>query len=160
MIVALDTNILLDILFDDQNFSVQSQNTLETLSQDSFFVISPEVYSELISAFQRVSENPQGELDEFLDEKSISLSEHTSQSLGVAGRKWHEYANSDLVRCPSCGDKQEIECKCGEKITWRNHIITDFMIGGHAETEADKLVTRDEGYFQKYFDVDIVNPGK
>lgn len=53
MIAALDTNVLLDILFDDQKFAEESRNTLENLSEEHFFIVSPEVYSELIAAFKR-----------------------------------------------------------------------------------------------------------
>lgn len=160
MIAALDTNVLLDILFDDQNFAEESRNTLEDLSEEHFFIVSPEVYSELMAAFKNVSDNPREELDNFLNEKSISLREHSQDSLELAGIKWNEYTNTDSVRCPSCGQTKEIECSCGEQIKWRNHIITDFMIGGHAQYQADKLVTRDNGYFHNYFDIEIIDPGE
>ena len=160
MIAALDTNVLLDILFDDQKFAEESRSKLEELSEEDFFIISPEVYSELIAAFKRVSDNPKQELDEFLDEKSISLREHSPNSLELAGVKWNDYTSSDTVRCPSCGETKEVECSCGEQITWRNHLITDFMIGGHAQVLADKLVTRDNGYFQRYFEIDIIDSGE
>ncbi|MFB6216641.1 MAG: type II toxin-antitoxin system VapC family toxin [Candidatus Aenigmatarchaeota archaeon] len=160
MIAAIDTNVLLDVLLKDQKFHTKSRKTLEELSEEGFFIISPEVYTELLAAFSQDFENPGEQLDSFLDDKSISMENHDRDSLRIAGEKWREYDASQDVRCASCGEARRVECEeCGGKISWRNHVITDFMIGGHAQHHADILVTRDRGYFGKYFDVEINDPG-
>lgn len=159
MIFALDTNVILDVLFQDEEFHETSRETLENKSEEGFFVISPEVYSELVAAFKTRFENPVEKLDSFLEEKQIVLEPHGRSSLGAAGKKWMEYSSSDEVECPECGSENVFECEsCGEDVTWRNHLITDFMIGGHAQEKADALITRDEGYFRNYFEVEIVDP--
>jgi len=51
-----------------------------------------------------------------------------------------------------------VKCdKCGEIITTRQHIISDFIIAGHAITMADKLITRDRGFYRQYFNNLIVD---
>lgn len=160
MIFAVDTNVLLDVLYKDEDFHKVSRRTLEQKSERGYFIISPEVYSELASSFaMRFDEGFKSELDNFLEEKNIILQNHSEQSLKKAGSSWKEYSSSDAVECPECGVKNSFKCeKCGSKVTWRNHLITDFMIGAHAEEKADALITRDEGYFGRYFDVEVIDP--
>jgi predicted nucleic acid-binding protein len=41
----------------------------------------------------------------------------------------------------------------------RDRVIADFLIGAHASTVADRLLTRDRGFYRRYFEgVVLVDP--
>jgi predicted nucleic acid-binding protein len=157
LITAVDTNILLDILLEDDLFLEDSKRLLLESMDLGALVISPCVYTELFTNFIQVSngKNAERELDGFLSIVGIDVKPFTKKSLHFAGNGWTKYLKrkeKDKIICPKCGEKNTITCKkCKKSISWRNHIITDFLIGGHAQDTSDRLLTRDRGYYKKYF---------
>ncbi len=150
MTVAIDTNILFDILLPDPVFLNSSYSILTRYIKTDRLIISGIVYSELASQFSSKSE-----MNSFLDDTNIKLSHSSSDALWVASKAWKKYTDgrdNKSVQCAKCGNKEQINCSyCSSAISGRQHIISDFLIAGHALTEASLLLTRDRGFYRTYF---------
>ena len=149
MTSAVDTNILLDILLPDPKFLESSTRLLNDAIATGKVIISEVVYAELSAQF-----GSKEELESFLEDSSIVVQPANQAAMWEAGRAWMRYlkARGEEIECPQCGDKRVTRCeKCGEIIAGRQHIVSDFLIGGHAQMMADTLLTRDRGFYQTYF---------
>jgi len=149
VISAVDTNILLDILLPNPTYVEQSKSLLNRARRRGGLIIN-----EVVSAELAVHLPERRELDQFLREGSIVLRPSTPEALSEAAQAWRQYLRhrSDEISCPQCGFKQSIQCpRCGRRIQRRQHIISDFLIGGHALVLAQTLLTRDRGYYRTYF---------
>jgi hypothetical protein len=149
MITALDTNILLDVLVPGEPHAESSERALAGSLRAGPTVISEAVYAELSANF-----HAREELERFLEDTGIRLQPSGVEALHLAGRTWREYIRqrpTSLV-CPSCGNVQDARCaRCGAGLHPRQHVVADFLIGAHATIHADRLLTRDRGYYQTYF---------
>ncbi len=80
MAVAVDTNVILDVLLADPNFLESSQHLLSTYMRENL-IISEVVYAELTTAFPE-----QVQLDDFLRDVHITMTTTTKRGLWIASR--------------------------------------------------------------------------
>lgn len=158
MITAVDSNVLFDVLLPDPVFANASQQLLEEADRHGSLVISEIVYAELAARFPEPAD-----LDTFLADTRIRLVPSRPAALQWAARAWKSYltSRSGGLQCPACGRRELLACTdCGTAIVPRQHILSDFIIGGHALTQADRLISRDLGYYRSHFPrLKLMSPG-
>lgn len=157
MRTAVDTNVLLDLLAGDEAAIGAARAALADALGRGSLAICPVVYAELAGSFP----DPDT-LDRFLDDLQLQVDDFSREALVQAAAGWRRYARNRRreIQCPRCGHRTELHCpNCGAQLSWRQHIIPDFLVGGHAAAQADRLLTRDPHYFRRYFsEIDIVEP--
>lgn len=156
MTVAIDTHILFDILLPDPQHMKESLALLKSHGRRNRLILSETVYAELASQFKS-----EKSLNEFISDTDICLVNSSPEALWSAARAWKSYTQSrgsDFL-CPKCGTSMGLNCSdCGVAVISRQHIISDFLIGGHALVHAGSLLTRDRGYYNRYFPELKLNP--
>jgi predicted nucleic acid-binding protein len=149
MIHSVDTNILLDILIPNTARVQSSFRCLSNIDSKDQLIVSEAVFAELGSQFLSFND-----LIKFLRDTGITLVPSNEDSLFEASRAWKKYSErrENVIVCPACGKRQPLACStCQRVISFRQHILSDFLIGAHAKILADRLITRDRGFYRTYF---------
>ena len=146
MRVSIDTCILFDLLLNQNDGSIQKLR--KHRQEHDNLVICGMVYGELYPVF----EQNKLDLELFLSEIDIDIDMCDSKVYALAGKQWKEYCRRRRFICPVCGKSFRMECPhCHGNIYFRQHILSDFIIGAFSQVHCDGLLTRDYGYYKTYF---------
>jgi predicted nucleic acid-binding protein len=133
MITAVDTSVLLDVFLPDPRFEQVSATAMRKADAEGALVLCEVVYAELASQFPH-----RQALDHALEQLDIRFESISRDIAFAAGRAFRLYR---------------------ERGGSRSRILSDFLIGAHAQASAGRLLSRDRGFYRAYFrDLVLLNP--
>jgi predicted nucleic acid-binding protein len=132
VISAVDTSVLIDVLTADPDHGAASRAALADCLLVGKLVISDVAWAEAAAGF-----GDPAEVRPAIYGLHLELVPMGEAAASAAGSAWRRYRRSGGTR---------------------SRMIADFLIGAHALHHADRLVTRDRGFFREYFaDLAIVD---
>ncbi len=135
MITAVDTNVLLDLFGADETYGELSAAAVRTCSTEGRLVACEVVWAELGGLFQS-PDDATGALSQL----EVDFSAIEQETALAAGDVWREYRRRGGAR---------------------TRLVSDFLVGAHAVRQADRLLTRDRGFYRSYFaNLEIVDPAQ
>ena len=127
MVTAVDTNILIDVLRADPKFGAASREALKRCRSEGSLIACEVVWAELGAGVGSGEK-----LNRVLDTIGLEFAPMDREASLEAGRAWRAYR------------------ELGGR---RTRIVSDFLIGAHARRNAERLLTRDRGFYAEYFGV-------
>lgn len=125
MVTAVDSSILLDILTDDPIRRPGAVAALREAHQRGRVLVCPVVWSEVRAFFEDAAV-----MASALGDADLRFDPFDQECADLAGTLWRDYRR---------GGGQ------------RTRLIPDFLIGAHAHVRGGRLLTRDRGFFRRYF---------
>lgn len=127
--MLVDTNVLVDVLENDPDWSDWSVAQLRAQAQIHRLVINPVIYAELSLAFSTVEA-----LDEMLGALQIPVIEMPKPALFLAGKAFVKYRR-----------------KTDQGSGTQTNVLADFFIGAHAAVAGLPVLTRDVRRYSEHF---------
>lgn len=145
MNITIDSNILLSVFSKDLLYS-KSVALLEKYCSHEY-IINDCIYLEVGVHFP----NLKG-LDASLHTLEIRLIEECERNYDETLNAWRNYLKKKKFVCPSCGESANPICsKCRQRLSFRQRILTDFLIAGFASANSNGIITLDPTYYRNYF---------
>jgi len=135
VITAVDTSVLLDIVLRDAPDGRRSMAALQSALADGAIIACEVVWAEFSAAYPESSKGGAA-----LRQFGLEFVPLDADGALAAGAAWRRYRAASGPR---------------------TRVIADFLIGAHAATQADRLLTRDRGFYRSYFtDLPLLDPSR
>ena len=134
MRTAVDSSVLLDVVGADPRFGPRSKAALRTAYDRGALIACDVVWAEL-----RAHYPSDGPFDEAVEALTLRFDPLDPAGAKLAGELWRE-------------------CRRGSRVG-RDRVVADFLIGAHALLRADALLTRDRGFYRRFFQsLHVIDP--
>ncbi|MDP2955167.1 MAG: PIN domain-containing protein [Longimicrobiales bacterium] len=126
MITALDTNVLLDVFLADRRHGAASRQVLARCIAEGGLVACEVVWTEVATFFADPAEAQAA-----LEHLGVRFVPMDPPAALEAARRWAAHRGRDAEG--------------------PHRVAADFLIGAHALLHADRLLSRDQGFYRKAF---------
>ena len=133
MITAVDTSVLIDIFGADTRYGLRSRDALERSLAEGALLVSDVVWAETAAAFPESTAAAKA-----ISALGGTFSASILETANAEGLAWRAYRDAG-----------------GPRI----RVVADFLVGAHALVQADRLLTRDRGFYRRYFtSLTVIDP--
>ena len=122
----MDSSVLLDVLSADPQFGPRSREALRKAYASGALLACEVVWAEVRAHFWN-----EASFQETLSLLGVRFDPISEEAARLAGQHWSEY--------------------CSSHRSSRNRVVADFLIGAHAQLQAESFLTRDRGFYRHYF---------
>jgi predicted nucleic acid-binding protein len=133
VITAVDSSVLLDVFGADLTFGAASREAVRRCRREGGLVACEIVWAEVGAAFGSAAD-----ACDAMERLGVRFVPQNPDTAAGSGQLWRSYRRAG-------GSRQRV--------------VPDFLIGVHAVAHADRLLSRDRGFFRDYFaDLVVLDP--
>jgi len=132
---AVDSAVLIDVFQEEPAWGARSADAIDAASRAGRLTVCDVVWAEVAGRFATPAAAAAA-----LETLGIEFDPLTAPAASEAGRRWRAFRDAGGGR--------------------RDRVVADFLVGAHALHQAQALLTRDRGFYRRYFKrLRIVEPG-
>jgi predicted nucleic acid-binding protein len=135
MTTAVDSAVLIDVFQEEPGWAARSADALDAASRAGRLTACDVVWAEVAGRFASAAAAAAA-----MSALGIEFEPLAEAAASDAGRLWRGFRDAGGGR--------------------RDRVVADFLVGAHALHQADALLTRDRGFYRRYFKrLRIIEPG-